>query len=152
MHCAERSFGDARPRGFGVVRDLRVSRADAVITSENGELNVTEDGYNLLITDTNGNQVYRTTDGVKDNFYDIDSISFSPDGQALSTMKVVPGEPRYVTRVVSSPEDQVQPKVVTQLYPKPGDKVDFDQPVIIDLNAKKQFSICLLYTSDAADE
>ncbi|OFC70228.1 peptidase S9 [Alteromonas confluentis] len=141
MHCAERSFGDARPRGFGVVRDLRVSRADAVITSGNGELNVTEDGYNLLISDANGNQLYRTTDGVKDNFYDIDSISFSPDGQALSTMKVVPGEPRYVTRVVSSPEDQVQPKVVTQLYPKPGDKVDFDQPVIIDLKTKKQFVI-----------
>lgn len=141
MDCHARTFGNARPSGFGVVRDLRVSRADAVISSPDGKLNVTEAGYNILISNADGNELYRTTDGVKDNFYDIDSIRFSPDGQALSTVKVIPGEPRYVTRVVTSPEDQVQPKVVTQLYPKPGDRVDFDQPVIIDIKQKRQFAI-----------
>ena len=50
-------------------------------------------------------------------------------------------EARLVTHVESSPKDQLQPKTSTQLYPKPGDPVDIDRPVLFHVSPAKQIAI-----------
>lgn len=52
----------------------------------------------------------------------------SPDGKAFVVMQTVPAEEHRVTIVRSSPEDQVQPKVMTFDYLKPGDRIAKPRP------------------------
>ena len=77
-----------------------------------------------------------SSDGSEGEFYDPESIAWSPDSKKLAAYRVRPGFPRMVTRVISSPPDQVQPKLAVQLYPKPGDAVDVDRPVIFHIDTK----------------
>lgn len=130
-----------RPKAFWAVRDLRVSRDEVVNASSDDNFQARVENYNLVITNKQGEIVFATQDGSEDNFYDIDSVVWSPDNQALTAVRVEPGEANLVTRVLTAPEDQLQPKVITQLYPKPGDRVDIDQPVLIDLASGQQFQI-----------
>jgi len=55
-------------------------------------------------------------------------IQFTTDGS--------PGYRRLVHYVETSPQNQVQPRHFTQLYAKPGDAVDLDQPVIFHDRAR----------------
>lgn len=127
---------DGRPSGFGVVRDLRISLDDKMMMSPDNSLSVSSQAHNLVIK-RNDAIVFTTTDGTAENFYDIESVKWSPNSQRLLALKVKPGHARIVTRVLTAPSNQLQPKVNTQLYPKPGDRVDFDQPVIIDINTSQ---------------
>ena len=43
--------------------------------------------------------------------------------------------------VESSPEDQLQPKYSSRFYAKPGDTLDLDQPVIVDIATRKALAI-----------
>ena len=52
-----------------------------------------------------------------------------------------PGYRRIVYRVESSPADQVQPKLHEQLYVKPGDAVDFDQPRVFHVQPAQQLVV-----------
>ncbi len=54
------------------------------------------------------------------NFYDPESIVWSPDSKKFAAYRVLPGYHRSVTHVESSPKDQLQPKVSLQFYPKPA--------------------------------
>ena len=67
------------------------------------------------------------------------SLVWSPDSKKIAAYRVKPGYTRLVTYVESSPTDQVQPKTSTRAYPKPGDALDLQQPVIFNLEAKQQF-------------
>ena len=49
-----------------------------------------------------------------------------------------PGYERLVHYVESSPADQLQPKHTTNFYRKPGDVVDFDHPVVFNVETKQQ--------------
>lgn len=136
--CAAVDNGHYRPKAFGVVRDLRVTLDGMTVSSPDKQFSAMVDNYNLIINDPSGKQVYATTDGNADNQYDIASISWSPAGDALLVTRFQPGEANFVTRVLAAPEDQLQPNVITQLYPKPGDRVDIDQPVLISLTNNTQ--------------
>jgi dipeptidyl aminopeptidase/acylaminoacyl peptidase len=135
-HC-EKITRPGRPKAFGVVRDLRVAAENFQQTSPNGAYQVAVAGYNIVVRSTAGEVVYQSTDGHAEAFYDAESIRWAPDSSALMLMKVEPGETRFVTRVLSAPTDQLEPKTLTQLYPKPGDKIDRDQPVLIQLKTAK---------------
>jgi len=77
-------------------------------------------------------------DGSEGNAYTLNSIQWSPDGKKIAAFRRRPGYNRLVTYVRSSPEDQFQPNTFTRSYRKPGDVVDFDQPVLFDVASKKQ--------------
>ena len=80
-------------------------------------------------------------DGTEADAYDIRSFSWSPDSKKLAAYRVRPGFKREVHYVISSPEDQIQPKDMKRLYNKPGDVLDTDRPVIFDVAARKQISV-----------
>ena len=79
-----------------------------------------------------------STDGSEGDAYTLNSIRWSPDSKKLAAFRRRPGYQRLVHYVESSPTDQVQPKHTTNFYRKPGDVVDFDHPVIFDVQTKRQ--------------
>jgi len=79
-----------------------------------------------------------TTDGSAGDFYDPETLRWSPDSRHILIYRVRPGYQRRVLRVESSPANQLQPALRTQLYPKPGDAIDQEQPVLFDVTTGKQ--------------
>ena len=82
-----------------------------------------------------------SNDGSEGEAYDPESIVWSPDSSRLAAYRVRPGFRRIVYRVESSPADQVQPILREQLYVKPGDAVDFDQPRVFHAQPAKQLEV-----------
>jgi dipeptidyl aminopeptidase/acylaminoacyl peptidase len=80
-------------------------------------------------------------DGSEGNYYTLRSIAWSPDSKGLVAYRVRPGYKREVHYVESSPADQLQPKYSSIVYAKPGDVLDLPQPVLFDLETKKEIRI-----------
>ena len=80
-------------------------------------------------------------DGSEGNYYTLASLAWSPDSKRLVAYRVRPGYQRLVHYVESSPADQLQPKHSTREYAKPGDTLDIAQPVLFDVEARKQVVI-----------
>jgi dipeptidyl aminopeptidase/acylaminoacyl peptidase len=99
--------------------------------------------YNILVRPTPGTaappqEFMLSTDGSEGDAYTLNSIRWSPDSKKLAAFRRRPGYERLVHYVESSPADQVQPKHTTNFYRKPGDVVDFDLPVVFDIEARRQ--------------
>ncbi|KAB7762153.1 S9 family peptidase [Xanthomonas sp. LMG 12461] len=135
--CARADRGpQPRPRGFGVVRDLSVPADATPRRSPDGRWDAYVDGNALMLRAVaDGHTLRLADDGRSDDFYDPETIAWSPDSQRLALYRVKPGFPRRVTRVEAAPPGGGQPIVRTQLYPKPGDAVDIERPVLFDLGA-----------------
>ena len=73
-----------------------------------------------------------STDGTKDDYYST-NISFSPDSKKLAVMRIHAAATRQLYLIESSPADQLQPKLQTRDYVKPGDVLPVRTPVIFDL-------------------
>ena len=80
-------------------------------------------------------------DGSEGNYYTLASVTWSPDSKRLVAYRVRPGYRRQVHYVESSPSDQLQPKHSTRDYAKPGDALDVAQPVLFEVETKKQIVI-----------
>ncbi|MBN2766354.1 MAG: DPP IV N-terminal domain-containing protein [Paludibacteraceae bacterium] len=81
-------------------------------------------------------EIQLTTDGKPDNYYSV-HMWWSPDSRKLAVMKIVPAEIRKLYMIESSPADQLQPKLLTRDYRKPGDQLPQRTPVVIDIATKK---------------
>jgi Tol biopolymer transport system component len=79
-----------------------------------------------------------SSDGSPGDFYDPETIRWSPDSRHLMIYRVRPGYARHVLRVEAAPAGQGQPALRSQLYPKPGDVVDSEQPVLFDVATGRQ--------------
>ena len=98
--------------------------------------------YNVWIRPVGSNEAVRlSTDGSEGNAYELRSLAWSPDSRKIVVYRVIPGYRRIVHYVESSPEDQVQPKSYERVYAKPGDVLDLQQPVLFDVEAKREFAI-----------
>ncbi len=141
--CAPVPAGNGRqPRGFGVVRDLTVPADNTPKASPDGKWLAYVWNYNIVIRPAAGGDVIvLSTDGSAGEFYDPESIVWAPDSQKLAAYRVQPGYRRIVTHIASSPTGQLQPVTTEQLYPKPGDAVDIDRPVIFRADTRKQIAI-----------
>ncbi len=138
----ERRREDRRPRGFGVVRDLSVPARNDPHASPDGKREALVLDHNLVVRATGaGAEAWRSQDGSAGDFYDPETIAWSPDGRYLALFRVRPGYRRIVTRVVAAPPGEVQPRVVRQLYPKPGDAVDQERPVIFEAATGRRIDV-----------
>jgi dipeptidyl aminopeptidase/acylaminoacyl peptidase len=131
--CAKVDEPERRPRGFGVVRDLKVPALNLPQRSPDGVWEALVIDDNMLVRRAGGGaEAWRSQDGSAGDFYDPETIAWSPDSRHVALYRVRPGYRRIVTRVVSSPPGQVQPVLAEQLYPKPGDAIDQERPVLFD--------------------
>ena len=88
-----------------------------------------------------GDYTMLTWEGTPGNTYTDRSIVWSPDSRKVAVYRVVPGQERVVHYVESSPDDQLQPEHATYLYAKPGDRLDKEIPVILDVESGRQMII-----------
>ncbi|KGK57480.1 peptidase S9 [Xanthomonas cannabis pv. phaseoli] len=131
--------GQQRPRGFGVVRDPDVAADTTPRRSPDGQWEALADGWNLVVRRVaDGQLVQRTDDGRAEDYFDPESIAWSPDSRQLAVYRVRPGTARRVTRVEAAPTGRLQPVVHTQLYPKPGDAVDVERPVLLAVDGSRR--------------
>lgn len=127
-----------RPRGWDVVRDLDVSASNLPKRSPDGHYEVFIRADNVVLrTVADGQESVLSQDGTPTDFFDPETIVWAPDSSRFALYKVRAGDARRVVRVESTPRDQLQPRVRTQLYPKPGDAVDVERPVLFDVQGQR---------------
>ena len=93
-----------------------------------------------LREENNSEETMLTQDGTAENGY-IEEFYWSPDSKKLAVIRRQKGQNHPVYFVESSPTDQLQPKLHSFDYLKPGDKVDIDRPCLFDIPTKKQVPV-----------
>jgi len=82
--------------------------------------------------------------GTVSNPFYVDDIYLSPDGQFVVAWQFFPKVERSLQLIESSPNDQLQPKLHTHQYFRPGDHLRLERPRLFDLERR-----CEVPTSDA---
>ena len=121
-------------------------------------------GHNLFLRDTRAGEVQQqlTFDANPDHSYarnteaaraiDMEyetrdpqrptpEIHWAPDSRHFVALRFKPGTRRRIHMVESSPKDQLQPKLVSYPYLKPGDDVPQAKPHLFDVEAKKEIPL-----------
>lgn len=99
-------------------------------------------GFNVAIRPAaSGPPKMLSNDGSEGEFYELDSIVWSPDSTKLVAARIRPGYRRIVHYVESSPEEQPQPRHWTLQYAKPGDTLDREILSIFQLEPAKQIEL-----------
>ena len=93
----------------------------------------------IRVTD-GGNEFALSTNGTAEHFYS-GEFHWSPDSKKLVAVQTTKGAGRKVYLVESSPKDQLQPKLLSYDYDKPGDKIPAPRPQLFDVVAKSQISV-----------
>ncbi len=96
--------------------------------------------HNLFLKSGEEPETPLTTGGTADNPYQSE-VSWAPDSMAMVATREVPGQKREVHMVESSPDGQLQPKLVTHDYLKPGDKLPQPRPVLIDIATRQELPV-----------
>jgi dipeptidyl-peptidase 4 len=110
-------------------------------TSPDGAWTVVLKDFNLrLRSKASGDEVPLTSDGAADHAYSA-RVYWSPDSSKFVSMRTRTVEERVVTTVESSPKDQLQPRVQTMKYAKPGDALAVSKPRLFDAVARKELPV-----------
>jgi dipeptidyl aminopeptidase/acylaminoacyl peptidase len=89
--------------------------------------------HNLAIEPAGGGEpAFLTSDGSEADFFRGPFI-WSPDSAKLAAFREKAVATRKIHIVQSSPKDQVQPKLITHDYPKPGDEMPQPMPRLFDV-------------------
>ena len=121
---------------------FRNQRNSGPIVSPDGKWEALISNYNIAVRQSGSrDSTILSTDGSEGNYYEAQSIAWSPDSTRLAAYRVRPGYKREVHYVESSPEDQLQPKHSSIIYAKPGDVLDLEQPVLFEVASKKEITI-----------
>jgi len=143
--CASRGRVTARPQfstAFGPVGPPeRPAPVDTPKVSPDSLREAFIRNYNVVVR-TRGQKAVTvlSTDGIEGNAYSNRSLVWSPDSKKLAVFRVRAGHERLLHWVESSPDDQVQPKYYSRAYAKPGDLLQLEQPVIFDVDAKREIA------------
>ncbi len=97
--------------------------------------------HNVYLRDTeSGEEFALSDDGNADDEYS-GGVFWSADSQKLVVLRTKKGDERKVYYVESSPRDQLQPKLHSYDYLKPGDKIPLSKPQLFDVVGRKHISI-----------
>jgi dipeptidyl-peptidase 4 len=84
----------------------------------------------------NGEEFPLSSDGTADDAYR-GRFHWSPDSLRLVVVRTQAGDERKVYYIESAPRDQLQPKLHSYDYLKPGDRVAVDRPKLFDIQARE---------------
>jgi dipeptidyl-peptidase-4 len=102
----------------------------AFIKDHNVHLRLLPDSIEIKLSD----------DGTPDDSYS-DDFHWSPDSRRLVVIRTKRGDDRKVYLVQSSPTDQLQPRLVSYDYLKPGDPIPLPKPHLFDIAKKRQIAV-----------
>ncbi|MEC7583159.1 MAG: prolyl oligopeptidase family serine peptidase [Planctomycetota bacterium] len=89
---------------------------------------------------TDDGPIALTTNGRADDAYRGD-LHVSPDGRFLLCFQQTPAEPHEIPLIESRPKDQVQPKLHSLNYRKPGDRLAKPRPRLFDLQTQQAIEV-----------
>ena len=97
--------------------------------------------HNLYLRERAGGREHAlTSDGKADDAYG-GEVYWSPDSSRVVVFRTRPGDSRRVYYVESSPRDQLQPKLHSYEYLKPGDQLPHPRPCLFDAAGRKQIPV-----------
>jgi dipeptidyl-peptidase 4 len=97
--------------------------------------------YNLRVRSLeDGDEFSLSTDGTEADEYS-GGIYWSPDSTRIAVLRTQKGDDRKVYYVESSPADQLQPKLHSYVYLKPGDRVPKPKPCLFDIEGRRAIPI-----------
>jgi hypothetical protein len=97
--------------------------------------------HNIFLRDRKtGEQWQLTKDGTPENSY-TRHIRWSPDFKRFVVMRREKGDDRKVYIIESSPKNQLQPKLHSYDYLKPGDKLTISRPHLFDPEKREEIPI-----------
>lgn len=105
-------------------------KTNGPVTSPDGRLTAYIKNDNIYVkNNADGKERQLSFDGTPGNYYS-SYIAWSPDSRKVAATRIRPAEKRFVHYVESSPADQLQPRLHTQEYAKPGDELQFRVPCV----------------------
>ena len=97
--------------------------------------------YNVYLKSRKTKEEYALSfDGSEGEYYSSD-IQWAPDSKELVTNKVRPNQKHLIYLIESSPLDQLQPKLSTRDYLKPGDALPTRKPQLFLVDSRKQIAL-----------
>jgi dipeptidyl aminopeptidase/acylaminoacyl peptidase len=109
--------------------------------SPDGRWRVEIKDNNVYLRDTkNDEETQLTKDGAVSDSYER-GVVWSPDSKRFVAIKQKNGGDRKVYLIESSPRDQLQPKLSSYDYLKPGDEIPHDKPHLFDAAEKKEIPV-----------
>jgi len=142
-------------------RRQRRTRARSETKSPDGKFDILIRGHNLFLREGT-NEIALTYNGNPGNSYARNAqrarmvemrfeerddetpapeVYWSPDSKRLIAMRTRPGTDRIVYMVESSPRDQLQPKLQSYPYAKPGDEIAIRKPHLFDVENKREIPV-----------
>ena len=142
-------------------RQQRRGRGRSDAKSPNEKYDVLVRGHNLILREGT-NEVALTHDGNPGNSYARNAqrarmvemrfderddeaptaeIYWAPDSKRFVAMRTQPGVDRTVYMVESSPRDQLQPKLQSYPYAKPGDEIAIRKPHLFDAEQRREIPV-----------
>jgi len=94
----------------------------------------------FLRDDASGAEWPLTRDGTEDHAY-AGSIHWSPDRRRFVVMRQTKGQQRKVHLIESSPKDQLQPKLHSHNYRKPGDDIPTAKSHLFDVGRRAEIPV-----------
>ncbi len=123
--------GEVQKRTRPERRERRRPRSSG--TSPDGHWAALLKDHNVVLTNAEtSNAITLTKDGTATNGYS-GTFYWSPDSKKLVAMRTLKGDDRKVYLIESSPKDQLQPKLDSYEYLKPGDRVAITKPHLFDV-------------------
>jgi dipeptidyl aminopeptidase/acylaminoacyl peptidase len=97
--------------------------------------------HNIFLRDrTSGEEFSLSDDGTADNPYG-SRVYWSPDSSKLVALRTAKGTERKVYLVEAAPKDQLQPKLHSYNYRKPGDRIPITKPQLFDIETRTLISV-----------
>jgi dipeptidyl-peptidase-4 len=128
-----------KPAGQPSRRQSRGSRQGA--TSPDGSWKVVIQDHNVVLQLADSEeQTVLTKDGTEKEFF-TSSVFWSPDSEKFVVMRQRPAEKHPVSMVESSPQKQLQPKIFTFDYLKPGDQIAQSKPHLFHVADKREIPL-----------
>jgi dipeptidyl-peptidase 4 len=124
-----------------VTERVRPTPRPAANLSPDGKWRARIDKHNLSIEALDGGEPIRlTVDGSANDGY-VPPLRWSPDSKKLVAFRLKKTPQRKIHIVESSPSDQLQPKLRTLDYTKPGDAISQPFPQLFDLENRRQIPV-----------
>ncbi len=124
---------DGLPKNDGVPVSPRIQPNPD--ESPDGNYTVGFENENAVLVSKSGEKIFLTTNGTSEYPYR-GPVVWSPDSQKCVVLSVHEVPRHIVTIVESSPRDQLQPKLQTYDYFKPGDALPQVLPVLINVASR----------------
>jgi dipeptidyl aminopeptidase/acylaminoacyl peptidase len=134
----ERSTPPRGRRGGGGRRPASSPRGEQ---SPDGMWTATVKDHNLQLRDKESGETFTiSTDGTEDDAYE-PRVYWSPDSRKFVALRTKRGDDHKVYLIESSPRGQVQPRLHSFDYLKPGDRVPISRPHLFDVADRKEIPI-----------